>query len=107
MTDSKPRPLIFRLIRVELRPCPVPNDVTTRDGSTIIYFGPKQPVQISLGEGMDAGPAVDFTYKLPFKFTGSIDGHGRPQATAPNSPARTLPGDGQGALLPLVGAEKS
>jgi hypothetical protein len=36
--------------------------VTTRDGSTIIYFGPKQPVQISLGEGMDAGPAVDFTY---------------------------------------------
>jgi arylsulfatase len=35
------------------------------------------PIQISLGEGMDigmdSGSAVDFTYKLPFKFTGKID----------------------------------
>ena len=35
------------------------------------------PIQISLGEGMDigedVGSAVDFTYKLPFKFTGAID----------------------------------
>ncbi len=35
------------------------------------------PVQISLGEGldigMDVGSAVDFTYKLPFAFTGKID----------------------------------
>jgi arylsulfatase len=35
------------------------------------------PLQISLGEGMDigmdVGSAVDFTYKLPFKFTGKID----------------------------------
>jgi hypothetical protein len=31
---------------------------------------------------MDAGSAVDFTHKLPFKFTGSIDGHGQPQAVA-------------------------
>jgi arylsulfatase len=35
------------------------------------------PLQISLGEGMDigmdVGSPVDFTYKLPFKFTGKID----------------------------------
>jgi hypothetical protein len=35
------------------------------------------PLQISLGEGMDiamdVGSAVDFTYKLPFAFTGTID----------------------------------
>src|SRR5882724_65164 len=35
------------------------------------------PIQISLGEGfdvgMDVGSAVDFTYKLPFKFTGNIE----------------------------------
>lgn len=35
------------------------------------------PVQISLGEGMDigmdVGSAVDFTYRLPFAFTGRID----------------------------------
>jgi arylsulfatase len=35
------------------------------------------PIQISLGEGMaigeDVGSAVDFTYKLPFKFTGRIE----------------------------------
>jgi arylsulfatase len=35
------------------------------------------PLQISLGEGMgigtDVGSAVDFTYKLPFMFTGTID----------------------------------
>jgi len=35
------------------------------------------PLQISLGEGMDigedTGSAVDFTYKLPFTFTGTID----------------------------------
>jgi len=35
------------------------------------------PIQISLGEGfdvgMDVGSAVDFTYKLPFKFTGKIE----------------------------------
>jgi hypothetical protein len=34
------------------------------------------PAQFSLGEGfdvgMDYGSAVDFTYKLPFKFTGTI-----------------------------------
>jgi hypothetical protein len=35
------------------------------------------PIQISLGEGLDigedVGSAVDFTYKLPFKFTGTIE----------------------------------
>jgi arylsulfatase len=35
------------------------------------------PIQLSLGEGldigMDTGSAVDFTYKLPFAFTGKID----------------------------------
>jgi arylsulfatase len=35
------------------------------------------PIQISLGEGMDVGmdvgSPVDFTYKLPFKFTGQIE----------------------------------
>jgi arylsulfatase len=35
------------------------------------------PLQFSLGEGvdvgMDSGSAVDFTYKLPFAFTGKID----------------------------------
>ncbi len=35
------------------------------------------PIQISLGEGldvgMDVGSAVDFTYKLPFAFTGGIE----------------------------------
>jgi arylsulfatase len=35
------------------------------------------PLQISLGEGMDVGKdvgsAVDFTYKLPFAFTGKIE----------------------------------
>jgi arylsulfatase len=35
------------------------------------------PLQISLGEGMDigmdVGSPVDFTYKLPFTFTGKID----------------------------------
>ncbi|MGC4001954.1 MAG: arylsulfatase [Pirellulales bacterium] len=35
------------------------------------------PIQMSLGEGLDigedVGSAVDFTYKLPFKFTGTID----------------------------------
>jgi hypothetical protein len=35
------------------------------------------PVQFSLGEGLDigedVGSAVDFTYKLPFKFTGRIE----------------------------------
>jgi arylsulfatase len=35
------------------------------------------PLQISLGEGMDVGmdvgSAVDFTYKLPFAFTGKIE----------------------------------
>jgi len=35
------------------------------------------PAQFSLGEGfdvgMDHGSAVDFTYQLPFKFTGMIE----------------------------------
>jgi len=35
------------------------------------------PAMLSLGEGMDVGEdtgsAVDFTYKLPFRFTGTID----------------------------------
>ena len=35
------------------------------------------PIQISIGEGfdvgMDVGSPVDFTYKLPFKFTGQIE----------------------------------
>jgi hypothetical protein len=35
------------------------------------------PIQFSLGEGLDigedVGSPVDFTYKLPFKFTGKID----------------------------------
>jgi arylsulfatase A-like enzyme len=35
------------------------------------------PIQFSLGEGvdvgMDTGSAIDFTYKLPFAFTGKID----------------------------------
>jgi arylsulfatase len=35
------------------------------------------PVQFSLGEGldigMDIGSAVDFTYKLPFAFTGKVE----------------------------------
>jgi hypothetical protein len=35
------------------------------------------PIQFSLGEGvdvgMDSGSAVDFTYKLPFAFTGTIE----------------------------------
>ena len=35
------------------------------------------PLQISVGEGLDigedVGSAVDFTYKLPFKFAGMID----------------------------------
>jgi arylsulfatase len=35
------------------------------------------PVQLSLGEGvdigMDVGSPVDFTYKLPFAFTGTIE----------------------------------
>jgi arylsulfatase A-like enzyme len=35
------------------------------------------PIQFSLGEGMDigedVGSAVDFTYKLPFRFTGTIE----------------------------------
>ena len=35
------------------------------------------PIQFSLGEGldigMDVGSAVDFTYKLPFAFTGRIE----------------------------------
>jgi arylsulfatase len=35
------------------------------------------PIQISLGEGLDigedVGSAVDFTYKLPFRFTGRVD----------------------------------
>jgi arylsulfatase len=35
------------------------------------------PIQVSLGEGldvgMDVGSPVDFTYKLPFKFTGKIE----------------------------------
>ena len=35
------------------------------------------PIQFSLGEGldigMDVGSAVDFTYKLPFTFTGTIE----------------------------------
>ena len=35
------------------------------------------PIQFSLGEGLDIGPdsgsAVDFTYELPFKFTGTIE----------------------------------
>jgi arylsulfatase len=35
------------------------------------------PLQFSLGEGVDvgtdAGSAVDFTYELPFTFTGEIE----------------------------------
>lgn len=35
------------------------------------------PIQLSIGEGldvgMDVGSAVDFTYKLPFAFTGKIE----------------------------------
>ena len=35
------------------------------------------PIQISVGEGfdlgMEVGSSVDFTYKLPFKFTGNIE----------------------------------
>jgi arylsulfatase len=35
------------------------------------------PATISIGEGLDigedVGSAVDFTYKLPFTFTGTID----------------------------------
>ena len=35
------------------------------------------PIQFSLGEGldigMDIGSAIDFTYQLPFAFTGKIE----------------------------------
>ncbi len=35
------------------------------------------PIQFSIGEGldigMDTGSAVDFTYQLPFKFTGKVE----------------------------------
>jgi arylsulfatase len=35
------------------------------------------PIQFSLGEGldigMDIGSPIDFTYELPFAFTGTID----------------------------------
>ena len=40
-------------------------------------FARTVPLQFSLGEGvdvgMDTGSAIDFTYKLPFKFTGKIE----------------------------------
>ena len=39
--------------------------------------GADDPVQFSIGEGldigMDVGSPVDFTYKLPFAFTGKIE----------------------------------
>jgi hypothetical protein len=35
------------------------------------------PIQLSIGEGldigMDVGSPIDFTYQLPFAFTGTID----------------------------------
>ena len=33
----------------------------------------KLSISEGLGVGMDAGSPVDFNYKLPFKFTGTID----------------------------------
>ena len=52
------------------------------------------PLQISLGEGMDigqdVGSAVDFTYKLPFAFTGKID-----KVAVELSPLQTRPASGQ------------
>jgi arylsulfatase len=51
----------------------------TADGKTIAEGRLEKtiPVQFSLGEGldigMDVGSPVDFTYKLPFKFTGKIE----------------------------------
>jgi arylsulfatase len=49
------------------------NDIQVAEGQL-----PKiVPIQISLGEGldigMDVGSAVDFTYELPFEFTGKIE----------------------------------
>lgn len=35
------------------------------------------PIQLSLGEGLDigrdVGSPIDFTYKLPFEFTGKVE----------------------------------
>jgi arylsulfatase A-like enzyme len=51
----------------------------TANGKTIAEGRLKRtiPIQFSLGEGvdigMDVGSPVDFTYKLPFKFTGKIE----------------------------------
>lgn len=33
----------------------------------------KVSIQLSRGEGLDIGSPIDFTYKLPFKFTGKIE----------------------------------
>jgi arylsulfatase len=54
------------------------------------------PVQFSLGEGldvgMDIGSPIDFTYKLPFPFTGKIEkvkiDLGAPQAAADKQTAQ-------------------
>jgi arylsulfatase A-like enzyme len=51
----------------------------TADGKPIAAgrLGKTIPIQISLGEGLDigedVGSAVDFTYKLPFPFSGKIE----------------------------------
>jgi arylsulfatase A-like enzyme len=57
-----------------------PADVTLSVNGTKVAEGHLErtiPIQISLGEGLDVGQdvgsPVDFTYKLPFKFTGKID----------------------------------
>jgi arylsulfatase A-like enzyme len=49
------------------------------NGETVAkgHLGKTIPIQISLGEGLDigedVGSAVDFNYKLPFKFSGKIE----------------------------------
>jgi arylsulfatase len=51
----------------------------TANGKTLVESRLEKtiPVQFSLGEGIDigedTGSAVDFTYKLPFKFSGTIE----------------------------------
>jgi hypothetical protein len=49
------------------------------NGRTLVEGRPEKPIpiQFSLGEGvdigMDVGSPIDFTYKLPFAFTGKIE----------------------------------
>ena len=75
------------------------------------------PVQFSLGEGldigMDSGSAVDFTYKLPFKFTGTIEKVEidlapttvRPERRTTMKPARPTPGFRQGRGTGVLSVE--